>query len=104
MLCHAGNPVRSVEIQTFRKGYAKCAREQGYRQTSAKPWEESDVLQVLAFLNGRIAKSTCIEAMLLLRDGFLFSVLWQTKSRGINAGAWRLDNIKLPTGRSSKMP
>ena len=38
-------------------------------------------------------------AALLKRDGFLFAVLWQTKSWGCNAGAWRLENLRLPAGR-----
>ncbi len=36
--------------------------------------------------------------MLLMRDGMLFSLLWQSCLRGFNAGALRLDNVVLPTG------
>ena len=36
--------------------------------------------------------------MLLARDAFLFSVLWPSKSRGVTAGAWRVENVKLMSG------
>ena len=38
------------------------------------------------------------QQMLLLRDGMLSSLLWQSCLRGSNAVALRLDNIVLPTG------
>ena len=41
------------------------------------------------------------ELLVLLRDGMLFSLLWQTCFRGYNAGALRPDNIWLPTGESA---
>ncbi len=41
------------------------------------------------------------QQMLLLRDGMLFSLLWQSCLKGFNAGALRLDNIMLPTGESA---
>ena len=37
----------------------------------------------------------------VLRDGMLFSLLWQSCFRGHNAGAVRLDNIRMPTGESA---
>ena len=88
-------------LQQFRKGYSKFAAEQGYRQTSAKPWTEQEILGVLHHIEGQLKKNTGMPAVLLARDGFIFAVLWQTKSRGCNAGAWRLENIKLPTGMNS---
>ncbi len=41
------------------------------------------------------------QQMLLLQDGMLFSLLWQSCLRGFNAGALRLDNIVLPTGENA---
>ena len=43
----ADNPVRSIIIQQFKKGYKNFAAEQGYKQVSARPWLESEVLTVL---------------------------------------------------------
>ena len=41
------------------------------------------------------------EQLLLIRDGLVFSLLWQTCFRGFNAGGVRLDNLVLPTGGSA---
>ena len=41
------------------------------------------------------------QKLLVLRDGMLFSLLWQSCLRGFNAGSLRLDNITLPTGESA---
>lgn len=38
------------------------------------------------------------QQLLLVRDGLLFSILWQTCYRGFNAGGVRLENIVLPIG------
>ena len=93
-----GNPVRSVQLQRFRQGYAKFAVEQGYQQTSARPWQECEVVGVLQHISRQLLQARGIQAVLLARDAFLFSVLWQSKSRGVNAGAWRVENVKLTSG------
>ena len=93
-----GNPVRSVQLQRFRQGYAKFAAEQGYQQVSALPWQEGEVIGVLQHLSKQLLQAKGIQAVLLARDAFLFSVLWQSKSRGVNAGAWRVENVKLMSG------
>ena len=54
---------------------------------------------VLQHLDEQLVGLEGMPAALLARDGFLFAVLWQTKSRGCNAGVWRLENLKLPAGR-----
>ena len=41
------------------------------------------------------------QQLLLLRDGMLFSLLWQIALRGFNVGALRQENIVLPTGESA---
>jgi len=41
------------------------------------------------------------QQILLLRDGMLFSLLWQSCLSSVNAGALRLDNIVMPTGESA---
>lgn len=94
----AGNPLRSTIVATLRKGYGKDAAEKGYRQTSAKPWKLTEVMDVLAYLERKLAKATGMVKLLLLRDALIFALLWQTKSRGNNAGMWRLENLRLPTG------
>lgn len=44
------------------------------------------------------SSNTDQQQQLLLRNGMLFSLLWQSCFRGFNAGAMRLENIVLPTG------
>ena len=97
----AGNPVRSVAVQNFKKGYSKHAAEVGYKQVSAQPWSLAELMSALQYLRIELEHSQGIPATLLARDGFLLSVFWQTKSRGSNAGTWRLENLKLPTGDKS---
>ena len=91
-------------LQQFRKGYVKFAAEQGYKQRSAMPWTEPEVHAVLHHLDKQLIGLEGMPAALLARDGFLFAVLWQTKSRGCNAGVWRLENLKLPAGKTMTAP
>ena len=99
---YAGNPLlvlmRSTTVATLRKGYGKDAAEKGYRQLSARPWTQQEVADVLDHLQRKIDKATGMPRLLLMRDALLFTLLWQTKSRGNNAGMWRLENLRLPTG------
>ena len=90
--------MRSNVLQQFRKGYVKFAAEQGYKQRSAMPWTEVEMQAVLHHLETQLIGLKGMPAALLARDAFLFAVLWQTKSRGCNAGVWRLENLKLPAG------
>ena len=101
LLFCAGNPVRSIVLQQFRKGYMKFAAEQGYKQRSAMPWTEQEVQAVLQHIETEVTGLEGMPAALLARDGFLFAILWQTKSRGCNAGTWRMDNLRLPAGSTS---
>ena len=41
--------------------------------------------------------ATGVERLLLIRDGLIFSMLWQSSFRGFNVGALRLSNIVTPT-------
>lgn len=97
---HTGNPIRSGQLRRFKQGYRRFAEQQGYKQKSARPWKEREVRAVLEHLSKELKRATGMEAALLSRDGFVIAVLWETKSRGCNAGAWRLANIKLPTGNA----
>ena len=99
--CHVGgnpvggNPVRSVQLLRFRQGNAKFVAEQGYQQVSARLWQESEVVEVMQHPSRQLLQAKGIQAVMLARDAFLFFVLWQSKSRGVNARAWRVENVKL---------
>jgi hypothetical protein len=90
--------MRSHTTSDWLKGYTRTCNTAGYRPTSAPPWTEPDTLVALTFLASVVDKSAGLPLLLLLRDGFCMSVMWQTMSRGDNAVAWRLENIRLPTG------
>ena len=93
--------MRSIPLQQFRKGYKKHSVDLGYKQASARPWQIADLRTVLQHMLQKAKTMRGLPAVMLARDGFILAVLWQTSSRGCNAGAWRLDNAKLPTGAST---
>ena len=93
--------MRSIPLQQFRKGYKKHAADLGYKQASARPWQIGDVRAVLQTMLQKSKSMTGLPAVMLARDGFILAVLWQTSSRGCNAGAWRLENVILPTGANT---
>ena len=54
---------------------------------------------VLNWLYLAYLRSSGMQQLLNLRDGFIIAVMWQTKSRGNNTGVWRLSKVLLRTGR-----
>ena len=78
----------------------------GHRpRTPVKGSSATDETQMQALLESM--QSECSDTMdqhqllLVLKDGMLCSLLWQSCFRGLNAGALRLDPIWLPTGESA---
>ncbi len=59
------------------------------------------MIQLLQQLYLQQQTLTGTDQLLLLRDGFIFSLLWQSCFRGFNAGGIRLQNIVLPAGSSA---
>lgn len=103
-----GNPLESLHVREFIKGYKTHAAELGYQKRGAVPFsgsqalqEEADMIQLLQQLYLQQQTLTGTDQLLLLRDGFIFSLLWQSCFRGFNAGGIRLQNIVLPTGGSA---
>jgi hypothetical protein len=96
--------MRSPTISKFLKGYGNRCKDWGYHPTSAPPWDEEELLLTLNHLESTLPNITGIPKMLLLRDAYCLSVMWQTMSRGDNAVDWRLDNIRLPTGGKDTPP
>ena len=98
----SGNPVHSVQVTRMVKGYSNHATDLGYQKRGAEPLSEAQMHTLLESMH-RSSHSNMEQHQLLLvlRDGLLFSLLWQTCFRGNNAGALRLDNIQLPTGESA---
>ena len=86
------------------KGYNNYATDLGYQKKGAEPLTEAEMHTLLESMHRTCSSNMDQHQLLLvLRDGLLFSLLWQTCFRGSNAGALRLDNIRLPT-RESAVP
>ena len=100
-----GNPMHSVQIRSLLKGYNSHAAELGYQSwgISAVPLTEPEMLCLLQSMATTCSNSNTDQhqQLFLLRDGMLFSLLWQSRFRGFNAGALRLENIVLSTGESA---
>ena len=82
-----GNPMLSVQARTMLKGYGNHATQLGYQKRGALPLTEAEMQKLLqSMLNQCNSSSTDAHAqLLLLRDGMLFSLLWQSCFRGFNA-------------------
>ena len=65
-----GNPVESIHIREFVKGYKNHASELGYQKRGAVPLEEADMIQLLQQLYLQQQTLTGTDQLLLLRDGF----------------------------------
>ena len=91
--------MHSIQIQSMLTGYTNHAAELGYQNNGALPLSEAETQALLGSMYHTQTRMTCpCELLLLLRDGLLFSLLWQTCFRRFNAGGLRLGNITLPTG------
>lgn len=93
-----GNPSLEPLITRLTKGYKAAAEDQAYQQKGAVPLTEAEIKQLLQYLQAQQANSSGINKQLYLRDGLAISTLWQTTTRGFNAGGIRLANIRLLTG------
>ena len=80
-------------------GYSKHAAELGCQKKGSVPLSAAKMEILLCSLHDKHHSMTgSTESLLLLTDGLLLSLLWQTCFRGFNAGGLRLDDILLPTG------
>ena len=79
-----GNPMLSVQVRTMLKGYGNHATQLGYQKRGALPLTEAEMeLLLQSMLSQCNSSSTDMHAqLLLLRDGMLFSLLWQSCFRG----------------------
>jgi len=94
-----GNPMHSMQIRGMLRGDSNHAAEAGYERRGAVPLTEAEMHLLLSSMYNKFSSRTdSIQQLLMLRDGLLFGLLWQTCFRGFNAGGVRLGNIVLPTG------
>ena len=96
-----GNPMHSTQVRNMLKGYANHAIDLGYEKKKAMPLTKDEMHTLLSSMQQVLSHTTdSAQQLLIVRDGLLFSILWQTCYRSFNAGGVRLDNIVLPTGGS----
>ena len=87
-----GNPCASMELRTFKGGYANLMGEEGYHATAAKPLSEVKLRALLARLRSEASAAAGTpgrpwhEAPLLLRDAAIALYLWDSKRRPAEAG------------------
>ncbi len=93
--------MRSLDVAEWATGYTRWLAHLGYNQQSAHPWSLDDLQTVLAKLDDRIATSTGVTLLRLLRDAFTMTILWETCSRGATAVSWCLEDLWLPSGNPS---
>ena len=79
------------------KGYKADAASKGYEQRAAEPIYSGKIKAMLEFLLDKQQGTAGHTRLLLIRDGLLISMLWQSCFRGFNVGDLRLDNIRTPT-------
>jgi hypothetical protein len=82
-----GNPCNSMEIRTFKGGYANEMQDQGFAPTAAKPISEAKLQQLVQQL---VQEATATQqqpnqpwyiAALLWRDACIAQYLWDSKRR-----------------------
>ena len=95
----------SAQVRTMLKGYGNHATQLGYQEKGAVPLTAFKVQLLLQSMHHSYSSTSTGprhgQQMLLLRDGMLCSLLWQSFLRSFNAGALRLDNIVLLTCESA---
>ena len=92
-----GNPTLSNQLQRMTKGYKADAASKGYEQRAAEPIYSDKIRAMLAFLMAKQQGLALKDKLLLLRDGLIISMLWQSCFRGFNVGELRLENVRMPT-------
>ena len=75
-----GNPMLSAQVITMLKGYGNHATQLGYQKKGAVPLTEAEMQVLLQGMHQTCNSSSTDphQQMVLLRDGMLFSLLWQS--------------------------
>ena len=92
-----GNPMLSNQLRRMSTGYTAVAKSQGYEPQAAEPIYSGKIKALLQHLLHQQQHSTEADKLLLIRDGLIISMLWQSCFRSFNVGGLRLSNIKTPT-------
>lgn len=85
----------SAQVRPMLKGYGNHATQLGYQKKGAVPLPEFEMQLLLQSMHktcNNISTATP-QHMLLLREGMIFSLLWQSCLSSFNAGGLRLDKV-----------
>jgi hypothetical protein len=91
-------------VTEWATGYTRWLAHLGYNPQSAHPWALDDLRKVLEHLDARIASTTGFSLLLLHRDAFTMTILWETCSRGATAVSWCLEDLWLASGEWTSSP
>lgn len=86
-VANTGNPCNSMEMRTFKGGYANTMQESGFSPTAAKPISEAKLQQLVQCLAAEAAVAQQQRsqpwhvAVLLWRDACIAQYLWDSKRR-----------------------
>jgi hypothetical protein len=100
-VCLAGNPADSLDVATFVDGYANKVMQKGYRPQSAVPWVADDVPRVVSHMVALLVTKSGLSKVLVARDLFCLTILWESVSRGMTAVEWCLMDITLEDGTNT---
>ena len=92
-----GNPMLSNQMKRMTKGYKEMLPPRDMNKRAAEPIYSGKIKAMLEFLMLKQQTLPGKDKLLLIRDGLLISMLWQSCFRGFNVGKLRLENIKTPT-------
>ena len=73
-----GNPMLSNQLRRMTKGYTAVAKSQGYEPQAAEPIYSGKIKALLQHLLHQQQHSTKADKLLLIRDGLIISMLWQS--------------------------
>jgi len=85
--------MRSIVLQQFKKGY-KNAAEQGYKQMSARPWLESEVITVLQHIEHQLKQRSGMIAALLAQPALFWLYFGKPKAGAaiLAPGVWKISS------------
>jgi hypothetical protein len=96
----AGNPMYSSGITQMKRGHHKANQQQHNTPLAAKPWTRGDVGAAVNQLEEALKGSAGMQALTIYRDAVILCLLWETHSRGDNAGKWRMANLRDAAGEA----
>jgi hypothetical protein len=85
-------------VTAFVDGYSNRVMDQGYRPQSAVPWAAEDVPKVVQYVAHLVRTELGLPKLLVARDLFCLTIMWNCISRGRTAVEWCLTDIRLQDG------